>query len=240
MVEGLTWNYYNQDWNSSFQSISVITLNPELREFDIVENGMVLKGTSRFAEDFSALAAINGSFFNIKEGGSAVLLRNENITVSQTEDPTKVTESGALAIDRKGKPTLLFRNNSSWKLKKRYKDIMSSGPALVIDGSIPSFNNNSFHNNRHPRTAIGQKEDGTWILVLVDGRNQRAEGMKITELADFMKELGCINALNLDGGGSSTMWIGGKTVNGIVNHPSDNRTFDHFGERKVANAIIIR
>lgn len=61
--------------------------------------------------------------------------------------------------------------------------------------------------------------------------------MTIDELALLMKDLNCVNALNLDGGGSTTMWIKGK---GVVNHPSDNGKFDHEGARAVANAIIVK
>jgi exopolysaccharide biosynthesis protein len=54
-----------------------------------------------------------------------------------------------------------------------------------------------------------------------------------------MKWLSCVDALNLDGGGSSTMVIRGQPNNGVVNYPSDNKKFDHEGEREVANALVV-
>jgi exopolysaccharide biosynthesis protein len=78
------------------------------------------------------------------------------------------------------------------------------------------------------------------LLLTVDGRSAESHGMSLPELTDFLLELGCRNAVNLDGGGSTTMWLAGRLFNGVVNMPSDNKRFDHEGERSVANAVVIR
>jgi hypothetical protein len=84
-------------------------------------------------------------------------------------------------------------------------------------------------NPRHPRTAIGYNERYLFLLV-VDGRQPRLSvGMTFTELADAMRELGCVEALNLDGGGSSTFWLEGR----VRNSPSD------LLPRPVANALLL-
>jgi len=84
---------------------------------------------------------------------------------------------------------------------------------------------------RHPRTAVGfTRDSATLLLVTVDGRSAQSVGMTLVELADFMKGLGAWNALNFDGGGSTTMVVGGK----VVNTPSD-RT----GEREVGSALLV-
>ena len=54
-----------------------------------------------------------------------------------------------------------------------------------------------------------------------------------------MRWLGADYAINLDGGGSTTLYVEGASDNGVVNHPTDNRKFDNKGERKVANAILV-
>ena len=78
------------------------------------------------------------------------------------------------------------------------------------------------------------------MLVTVDGRfPTHAVGMNIQELAHLVRVLGGVDALNLDGGGSTTLWLDGFLNNGIVNHPSDNRRFDHMGEREVSNILYI-
>jgi exopolysaccharide biosynthesis protein len=85
---------------------------------------------------------------------------------------------------------------------------------------------------RHPRTAVGFGSAGRslWLLV-VDGRREgHSEGMSLLELADFFLALGADEALNLDGGGSSTMVLGGA----MVNLPSAPE-----GERPVANALAV-
>lgn len=78
------------------------------------------------------------------------------------------------------------------------------------------------------------------IILTLDGRTDQALGMTLAELTDFMSVLKCKDAVNLDGGGSTTMWISGKGENGVVNMPSDNKKFDHKGERAVSDILIIR
>ena len=101
-----------------------------------------------------------------------------------------------------------------------------AGDAAVVEGTI-SRNAEA----RHPRTAIGYSRDGrTLLLVVVDGRTARSVGMTLVELAEQMRRLGAWQALNLDGGGSTTMVIDGA----IVNVPSDTT-----GERAVGNALLV-
>jgi len=76
------------------------------------------------------------------------------------------------------------------------------------------------------------------ILILVaDGRHDEALGLTLRELAMVLLDLGCVDAVNLDGGGSSTMYLRGR---GVVNHPSGNGVFDHEGERAVRTVIMIQ
>ncbi len=82
---------------------------------------------------------------------------------------------------------------------------------------------------RHPRTAVGFNADEI-LLVTVDGRQKDwSVGMTMVELARLMAELGCTEALNLDGGGSTTAWVDGE----VVNRPSDG------GQRRIANALLV-
>ncbi len=88
-----------------------------------------------------------------------------------------------------------------------------------------------FDIERHPRTALGIRADGKWVLVVVDGRQPGLSvGMTLGELAGEMKRLGCTSALNLDGGGSSTLVFGQK----VMNSPSDAGK-----ERPVSDAILV-
>lgn len=122
-------------------------------------------------------------------------------------------------------------------IKQPVNLVVGGLPRIIRDGKIsielaaegvPTH----FSSTRHPRTAIGYSRDGKKLfLVTVDGRQPSFSiGMSLPELADFMVELGCYQALNLDGGGSTTMVIGNK----VVNSPSDPT-----GERAVANSLIV-
>jgi exopolysaccharide biosynthesis protein len=86
---------------------------------------------------------------------------------------------------------------------------------------------------------VGTKADGTVVLFVVDGRAAESAGMSIPELQKTMRWLGCVDAINLDGGGSSAMYVKGEPFDGVVSYPSDNKKFDHAGEREVANAVLL-
>ena len=117
------------------------------------------------------------------------------------------------------------------------KQVVGGGPRMLQNGldvvasSYPLEGiGSSFCSDRHPRTAIGFDQDTTKVyFVVVDGRQQGFSiGMNLYEMADFMKEIGIAHAMNLDGGGSSSMTV----RNSIMNSPSDG------SERRVANGLI--
>jgi len=122
---------------------------------------------------------------------------------------------------------------TSWLLSQ---DIVGGAGLLIRDGqdvedwSIERFNQ-GFAENRHPRTMIGTSADNTIWLVTVDGRlPEQSVGMSLVELRALARRLGLVNALNLDGGGSTTMWVQGQ----VLNRPSDPT-----GPRKVSDALLV-
>lgn len=118
----------------------------------------------------------------------------------------------------------------------RFEDVLAGGPLLLWDGRTVASQPVGFNVTHHPRTALGVTEDEHLLLVTVDGRAPEAAGLTIRELAWVMQGLGCTSAMNLDGGGSTTMWVDGR---GVVSYPSDNEMYDHAGERAVANAVVV-
>lgn len=114
--------------------------------------------------------------------------------------------------------------------------IIGGGPVLVRAGkpaaaSDPGAYDPGFSMKRHPRTAAGIRADGALVLVTVDGRQPLTSvGMTIAELGALMIEFDSVEAINLDGGGSTTMVIKGK----VVNSPSDAS-----GERPVSDALLV-
>jgi hypothetical protein len=121
----------------------------------------------------------------------------------------------------------------SWVLAQ---DIVGGAGLLIRDGSdiedwsVERFNQ-GFAENRHPRTMIGTSADNTIWLVTVDGRQpELSVGMTLVELRALAHRLALVNALNLDGGGSTTMWVQGQ----VLNRPSDPT-----GPRKVSDALLV-
>ena len=124
----------------------------------------------------------------------------------------------------------------------RHGSTLASGHLLLYRGKDVSLRSSSmgFIVKKHPRTAIALTSRGTVLFVTVDGRHPGyAGGMNLIELRHFLQQLGCTDAINLDGGGSTTLWAKGFSTNGVANYPCDNRKFDHDGERKVANAVVV-
>jgi hypothetical protein len=108
--------------------------------------------------------------------------------------------------------------------------LLARGGTYVTDWTVEAFNP-GFAELRHPRTLIGVDEGGAIWLVTVDGRQPKLSvGMTIAELQRLARRLRLVDALNLDGGGSTTMWVTGK----IVNSPSDAA-----GPRKVSDALLV-
>lgn len=116
------------------------------------------------------------------------------------------------------------------------EDITNGVPQLIKNGKInitweQEKASKSFVETRHPRTAVAKLKDGKFLMMTVDGRQPGVSvGMNLQELADYLLGLGAVDAMNLDGGGSTTMFLDGK----VVNTPSDKD-----GERKIGDAILV-
>lgn len=121
-----------------------------------------------------------------------------------------------------------------WKMQTA----VGGGPVLLQHGEINITNNEELKfsgkaiDDKHPRTAMGYTKDNKLIILVVEGRNPgKAEGATLTQEAQIFKELGCWEALNLDGGGSSCM---------LVNGMETIKVSDKEGQRPVPAVFIIR
>jgi len=116
------------------------------------------------------------------------------------------------------------------------EDIVGGVPQLIKNGKIEitwqaEKSGKDFVETKHPRTAVAKLKDGKFLMVTVDGRQpNHSIGMNLQELAELLLELGAMDAMNLDGGGSTTMFVKDK----VVNLPSDKT-----GERSVSDAILV-
>ena len=115
------------------------------------------------------------------------------------------------------------------------EDIFSFGPGLVIDGEVSVVSGDEVERAQvtNPRTGFGLISPLHYLFVVSDGRTKESTGLSLLELANLMKDLGCVTAYNLDGGGSSTMWFNGR----VLNNPT---TFgDTITERNVSDIVYI-
>lgn len=120
---------------------------------------------------------------------------------------------------------------SKWKMQT----VIGGGPVLLQNGEIKITNNEERKfagnaiNDRHPRTAIGYTKENQLIILVAEGRTESAAGITLVQEAQILKDLGCAEALNLDGGGSSCMIINGKATNS----PSDK------GEQRSVPSVFL-
>ncbi|MFO7840781.1 MAG: phosphodiester glycosidase family protein [Fidelibacterota bacterium] len=240
--EHITWHVIKTDEILGVPS-SINILDIDLNSFEgdiaVAWYSDTLVRTSDMAKERDALAAVNGSFFDMRVGGAVVFLQEKGMRIAENHDKHSFSNSGAYALDTNGVVTILKRPPSGWTHLPAYEDVMASGPLMIYRNAFCELDSISFNLRRHPRTAVGITEQNHLLLLTVDGRSPHAAGMSMWELREYMDDLNCRDALNLDGGGSTTMYIRGKKADGVVNYPSDNGKFDHGGERRVANALVI-
>lgn len=262
-----TLRFSNKQLFGANENINLIELLPGSKAIRlIIAHSDSLETTSQQAKRHDALAGINGSFFQMRgadpdnhadlksvpklqpskldHNRSHVYLREDNQLITGNErGKSKVRQrsmQGTIAVTDRN--VLILKPDSvnfDWENTIMAKYVLTSGPLMLMAGKYLQIPNDAFCNNRHPRTALGKKADGTVVLFVVDGRFAESEGMSIPELQKTLRWLGCTEAINLDGGGSTAMYIKGQANNGIVNYPSDNKKFDHAGEREVANTLLL-
>ncbi len=206
--------------------------------------GKALRLTSDLAAETGAVAAVNGTFFDTRNGGSVDLIKIDGVVLDTTRftpgKPRAEHQKAAIAIGRRKVRIVKGDGSPGWDRRLKARNVMVTGPLLLYRGETQPLARNAFNDNRHPRTCACITSSNELILMTVDGRNAQAQGMSLPELTYLLRQLGCRNAINLDGGGSTTMWIGGQSDNGVVNRPSDNKQFDNYGERPVSNVILLK
>ena len=225
------------------QHINLIEIPTELKmRFDIGISEQ-MKPISQLASEHQALAAINGSFYNMQKGNSVCYLQvGKQVVDTTTTKEFRLRVTGAIYTHKKKVHILPWSREIEKKYHKKKGTILASGPLLLANGEKCSWEtcDSSFIVTKHPRSAIFTTKDKKVVLITVDGRSKgNATGVSIPELTHLIQILGGDDALNLDGGGSTTLWMKQNTGNGVVNCPSDNGKFDHQGERKIPNIIYV-
>lgn len=204
------------------------------------ELGKVGQKTSDMAKEKNAVAAINGGAFLDKSpdgrlyagtgaipGGfvmseGEVIYPNFNIEVNHKENVVAFTKDG----------TLIVGDYSISELKRvNVQEAMCfRPPTLIINGEGQI--SDKLEGGLNPRTAVGQKEDGTVLFLVIDGRKSITKiGASLYDIQEILLRNGAVNAGNLDGGYSSTMYYNGEVINSLNSW---------HGERKVATAFYVK
>lgn len=169
--------------------------------------------------------------------GVQLRVENNRITAASA-NPLSIPKNGYVVVGPKSKLSKLFGAGAvdtqlqltpGWN---NAKHIIAGGPYLVKDNEIfidMTAEKLGAIGGRNPRTAIGYTKDNDLILITADGREGHSVGLTLVELAGLMKSLGCTNAINLDGGGSTVMYVDGD----IVNKPVQT------GGIALSNALVI-
>lgn len=113
-------------------------------------------------------------------------------------------------------------------LEMGIRDAVSFGPILVVNGEATKASQGGGLN---PRTAIGQREDGAILLLVIDGRQSSSLGASYADITEVMLDFGAINAANLDGGSSSVMYYDGELLNSCSSL---------YGPREMPTCIVVR
>ena len=235
--EGIVWRKASIEAFESKQNIHVV----EIDQSKPIETGILYsmpvgtgKRTSAFAAQVNAVVAINGSYYSAGKASIGHLRVNGVDVENGTNWNGRINAS--LAINN-NKVSIHYLGTSDYnqvskELPGEY--VMACGPSLLVNSTyIKTVNPDDSHVlDRHPRTAVGVTSDNKALFVTVDGRQAGgSDGVNLQEFSVIMRALKARNAMNLDGGGSTTMYI---KEQGVVNNISGS------SERAVANVLYIK
>jgi len=228
--------YMLKDDNSKFIGYVLIIKDPTRVKVGITSK-LNIEGqtTSEIADNYNAVAAINGGYFT-DEKDTAKWSSNGGIPTGylMSEGIEKHNEIGngsalIVGITNEGK-MLVGKWTVAELMKRNVTEAMSYETTLVKDGEAVSIKEST---GTSPKTMIGQKKDGSIVLVVLDSKSSGIIRVAATleEAQQVMMKLDCLNAVNLDGGKSATMYYNGE----VINNPSNA-----LGERPIASGFIVK
>lgn len=239
------------------QFVNVIELDLSNPDYELEFVSLADRDTlSAVAENRSAIIAINGTY----EADASFIKANGNISspITLTEGHLRFWKhEGAISYNA-GTDLKIGYGTKEEYAQSSYSNIFSAAPMLVDDykkvgedfiGDVTGLNLNTLdyedyrrHQGvRHPRTAVALTEDNKLLLITIDGRFEESAGMTAREVTQFLgKYFEPQYALNMDGGGSTTMYVKDKGFKGVVNYPTDNGVRDHYGQRGLRTFILVK
>lgn len=167
------------------------------------------------AKENNALVAINGGGFKDADGlGTGAEVEGIVIKDGQILNSTRYTRAGGLIGFTNDNKLYLGRVSAQEAIKLGIRDAVEFGPFLIVNGEASKVVGNGGY-GLHPRTVIGQRQDGVVLFLVIDGRRIGCMGADMDDLIEIMLRYGAYNAANLDGGNSSALII----KNELINHP---------------------
>jgi exopolysaccharide biosynthesis protein len=231
IVEDNTQKEITVDKITGKNYVGFVMTIPDPSKVKLVDARLSYRGTklSEIVEKYNAVAGINASGFTDKDGlGSGNSLCKAAIVNKEMQYGNKSYRYDLIGLTSDSK-LVLGKYNYQEAMDKNIVSAVEFGPYIIVNGKNQITNANS--GGIHPRTAIGQKQDGTMIFVVIDGRQVGYSiGTNFLELQNIFNKYDAYNAANLDGGSSSTMYYNGK----LVNKPSTPA-----GQRYLPNAFIV-
>ena len=256
--EKLVWYSFRGEKFGAQQFVNVLSLDLNCKEYELEFVALdKLDSLSSVAVKRDAVVAINGTYewdaSYVKVGGkvfSEITLPADHLRYWKHE--------GAVAYD--GKKIEIGYGDKSSYAKNRMPNILSSSPMLIDNykqvgatfvgdlsntdiSKLPSEDYRRHQSVRHPRTVVAISRSNRLLLITIDGRSKNSAGMSAKEVTEFLVEyFNPRHALNMDGGGSTTMYIkgSGESLTDVVNYPTDNRRYDHYGQRRVSSHILVK
>ena len=233
--DGVTYGKASfSDLYGNAQTVSIAKYSSESMSTMLYDKEYSTMGTNGLAAEAGATCAINGSYFNMSNLTSCTALWLDGVEVATTVTDEFARCNGALAF-KDGSFTILPYSSAttasqlaSWG--RNYDAFVVSGPIIRRNGvsQDPYVGGEGFY-GPHPRTMLGKCADGTVYMVVMEGRMDGASGFSLANMVALAEDLNMTDAINLDGGGSSTLWVSGA---GVINRTSDGSV------RKVPNIVI--
>ena len=246
VTDGITWErMVTSAMYGGAQSINVLRVDPSL---DVLEprqhSGCQTVSSVRAGQN--AIAGINGTFFS-GSCNSLGMIRYQGTTyhTNTMHDYNSVGSYQQRTIGWTTGGAILFSWLDQYQDWTAVSHAIGGYPSLVENGVAtyefyPGQTVQSATDwSANPRTAIGYSSAGEMLLVTVDGRSYMGSGVTSQNMANLMVSLGAVDAIGLDGGGSTTMSIDDCWHNHIVNHPSDNFLHGHDAARVVTDGVYV-
>ncbi len=243
IANGVIWKSHRYDTlyggTQSWNTVEIDMTHPDVE----VKPGKSQSGCEKvysMGQRIGAIAGINGGFFD-GTCKSLNLLRIDDTQYfynSYQRTAIGIFQDKSVAFER-------VAANETWINALIPKHALGGIPRIVRNGQVSVEDSQegvttNFATARHPRTAVGYNPTTKTIaLVTFDGRTNAGIGVTLEQLADFFITKGYTEAMNLDGGGSTTLWMNKYPFQGVVNFPSDNAKDDHEGARSVPTGLFV-